>query len=269
MFKMIGVGLAVLGAGAFGVYLRFIRPWQLRWGATDEEVARAMSGDDVVKQPTFNATRTVTIQARPEEIWPWLVQIGITRAGWYSYDWLDNLGKPSAQHILPQFQHVTVGDLVPISPDGEQGMGVKAFEPNQWMLWWDKKGEMTWYWGLYPQDDSQTRLITRVRMHYRWLKPSILFSLLVEFTDIAMMRKCMLGIKQRAERASRQAPQPIGATGHRQPRADEPVIQSTKAREQSHTVAHERSENNHDTDSSKYTVCRRATRKSRRIPGHG
>ena len=228
MLKMIGVGLAVLGAGAFGVYLRFIRPWQLRWGATDEEVARAMSGDDVVKQPTFNATRAVTIQARPEEIWPWLVQIGITRAGWYSYDWLDNLGKPSAQRILPQFQQVAVGDLVPLSPDGKQGMGVKAFEPNQWMLWWDKKGEMTWYWGLYPQDDSQTRMITRVRMHYRWLKPSILFSLLVEFTDIAMMRKCMLGIKQRAECASSQTPELIGAIGHRQPRADEPGIQGSQ-----------------------------------------
>jgi hypothetical protein len=116
MFKKIGIGLAALGAVAFGVYIRFIRPWQLRWGATDEEVARAMPGDDVVKQPTFNATRAVTIQARPEEIWPWLVQIGITRAGWYSYDWLDNLGKPSAQRILPQFQHVAVDDLVPISP---------------------------------------------------------------------------------------------------------------------------------------------------------
>ena len=65
-------------------------------------------------------------------------------------------------------------------------------------------------------------------MHYRWLKPSILFSLLVEFTDIAMMRKCMLGIKQRAERASSQTPQPIGATGHRQPRADEPGIQAQR-----------------------------------------
>src|SRR5204863_4255613 len=102
--------------------------------------------------------------------------------------------------ILPQFQQVAVGDVVPLSPDGKQGMRVKAFEPNQWLLWWDNKGESTWYWGLYPQDDSQTRLITRVRMHYRWLKPSILFSLLVEFTDIVMMRKCMLGIKQRAER---------------------------------------------------------------------
>jgi hypothetical protein len=65
-------------------------------------------------------------------------------------------------------------------------------------------------------------------MHYRWLRPSILFSLLVEFTDIAMMRKCMLGIKQRAEHASSQSPEPIGATGHRQPRADEPVIQGTQ-----------------------------------------
>ena len=75
MFKKIGIGVAALGAVALGVYLRFIRPWQLRWGATDEEVARAMPGDDVVKQPTFNATRAVTIQARPEEIWPWLVQL--------------------------------------------------------------------------------------------------------------------------------------------------------------------------------------------------
>jgi len=96
------------------------------------------------------------------------------------------------------------------------------------MLWWDNKGEATWYWGLYPQDDSQTRLITRVRLHYRWTKPSILFSLLVEFTDIAMMRKCMLGIKQRAERASSQTPQPIGATEHHQPRPEEPMIQGAQ-----------------------------------------
>ncbi len=126
MFKKIGIGLAALGAVLFGVYFRFIRPWQLRWGATDEEVARAMSGDEVVKQPTFNATRAVTIQARPEEIWPWLVQIGCKRAGWYSYDWIDNLGIPSANRIVPELQHLEVGDLIPFSPDGKQGMWVKA-----------------------------------------------------------------------------------------------------------------------------------------------
>ena len=242
MFKKIVISLAALGAVSFGVYLRFIRPWQLRWGATDEEVARAMPGDEVVKSPTFNATRGVTVQARPEEIWPWLLQMGVTRAGWYSYDLFDNLGKPSAQRIIPELQHVAVGDVIPMSPDGKQGLRVKDFEANQWMLWWDNKGDSTWYWGLSRLDESQTRLITRVRMRYHWLSPMILFDLLVEFTDIIMMRKCMLGIKQRAERASSQTPEPIEATGHSQPRADEPVIRGTKARDQSHTVAHEEGE---------------------------
>ena len=204
MINKIGVGLATLGAISFGVYLRFIRPWQLRWGATDDEVASVMPGDDVVQQPTFDATRAVAIQARPEEIWPWLVQMGLTRAGWYSYDWLDNLGRPSAQRIIPELQHVAVGDVIPMSPDGKQGMRVKAFEPNQWMLWGDAKGAATWYWGLDALDESHTHLITRVRMHYHWTSPAILFDLLVEFTDIIMMRKCLLGIKQRAERTSKQ-----------------------------------------------------------------
>lgn len=227
MLKKISVGLAVLGAVAFGVYLRFIRLWQLRWGATDEEVARAMPGDDVVKHPTFNATRAVTIQARPEEIWPWLVQIGVTpRAGWYSYDWIDNLGIPSADRIVPELQHMAVGDLRPMSPDGKHGHWVKDFEPNQWMLWWDNKGDVTWYWGLYPQDDSSTRLITRVRIHYTWTSPWILFNLPFDVGDIVMMRKCLLGIKQRAERASRQTPEPAGATGSSEPRQDEPVPRS-------------------------------------------
>ena len=101
MFTKISVGVAALAAVTVGVYLRFIRPWQLRWGATDEEVACSLPGDDVVQHATFNATRGVTIQARPEEIWPWVVQMGINRAGWYSYDWIDNLGRPSAQRIIP------------------------------------------------------------------------------------------------------------------------------------------------------------------------
>jgi len=212
MLKKIGVGLAVLGAIAFGVYLRFIRPWQLRWGATDEEVARAMPGDDVVKSPTFNATRRVTIHAQPEEIFPWLVQIGFKRAGWYSYDWIDNFA-PSATRILPELQHLAVGDMIPMLPDGRMAFWIKEFEANRFILWWDNKGDVTWYWGLYPQGDSQTRLITRVRMHYRWLSPAILFSLLVEFTDIVMMRKCLRGIKQRAERASSQTFKSVGAMG--------------------------------------------------------
>jgi hypothetical protein len=208
MFKKTGVGLAALGAITFGAYLRFIRPWQLRWGATDDEVASPRPGDADIPRPTFNATRAVTIAARPEEIWPWLVQIGVTRAGWYSYDLLDNLGRHSSERIIPEFQHLAVGDVIPLSPDGKQGQFVKALEPNRWMLWEDKAGDATWYWGLDPVDERQTRLITRVRMRYLWTSPALLFDLLVEFADIVMMRKCLLGIKRRAERMAEQAPRP-------------------------------------------------------------
>ena len=123
------------------VYRTRLRPWQLRWGATDDEIKRAMPGDDIVGQPSFNATRAVTIQAPAEHIYPWIVQMGVTRAGWYSYDMLDNLARRSAERILPEYQNIQVGDLVPLSPDGTQGMRVKDFRKNQSMVWWDAKGD--------------------------------------------------------------------------------------------------------------------------------
>jgi len=192
--------------GVSVIYLRLIRPWQLHWGATPTEVAQPMAGDEIVKTPTFNATRAVTIRAQAEHIFPWIVQMGVTRAGWYSIDLLDNMGKPSAEVILPQFQHPQVGDVIPMSPDGKQGTYLKSFVPNQWMLWGDKDGDSSWVWGLYPLDDTHTRLVTRIRMQYRWFSPAIVFGLLVEFTDIIMMRQSMLGIQRRAERLANETP---------------------------------------------------------------
>ncbi len=189
---------------AICVYLFWFRPWQIRWGATDEEVARTMIGDDIVPNPTFHATRVVTVEACPEDIWPWLVQIGCKRAGWYSYDWIDNLGIRSADRILPKLQQIYVGQLIPLSPDGRVGLYVRDFAENRWILWVDKKKESTWYWGLYPTDSNSTRLITRVHLKYRWFSPTIIFSLLLDVGDIIMMRKCMLGIKQRSELLSKE-----------------------------------------------------------------
>ncbi len=181
-------------------YMTFFRPWQLRWGATDDEIKRAMPGDDVVTNPSFNATRAVTINAPAENIYPWIVQMGVTRAGWYSYDILDNLGRKSAESILPEHQSIQAGDVIPMSPDGKQGMLVKDFKNNEWMLWLDKPGDCSWVWKIYSEGESHTRLVTRVRMKYRLFSLSIAFNLLVEFFDILMMRKCMLGIKRRAEK---------------------------------------------------------------------
>ncbi|MDQ3855589.1 MAG: SRPBCC family protein [Chloroflexota bacterium] len=191
---------AVVGvAASVGLYLRFFRPWQLRWGATDEEVARPMPGDEIVQRPSFNATRAVTVHASSEEIWPWLVQMGCRRGGWYSYDLLDNLGRPSAEQIIPELQQMEPGDLVPMSPDGKQGIRVRNLQPYEWMLWASDDGNTTWCWGLYPVGEFATRLVTRIRMRYDWTSPAILFGLLVEFADILMMRKCLFGIKRRAE----------------------------------------------------------------------
>jgi hypothetical protein len=128
--------------------------------------------------------------------------MGVNRAGWYSYDLLDNLGRPSAKTIIPQYQHIQVGDIIPMSPDGKQGMLVKDFRENEWMLWGDETGNTSWAWGIYPEGDSRSRLVTRVRAKYTWLFPALLFNLIVEFCDIWMMRKCMLGIKERAESIS-------------------------------------------------------------------
>jgi hypothetical protein len=86
MLSMNWVALLLVAPVLALLYSRGIRPWQLRWGATDEELARALPGDDLVARPTFNATRAVSIAAPPALVWPWLVQVGVTRAGWYSYD---------------------------------------------------------------------------------------------------------------------------------------------------------------------------------------
>ncbi len=203
MFKKLAIGLAVVATGAAlgALYFKVVRPWTMRWGATDDEVARRMSGDDVVRRADFNATRAVTIHARPEHVWPWLVQIGSGRAGWYTYDRIDNGGVPSSVAIVPELQHLAVGDLVPMVPGKDVGIWVKELEPNRRMLWWDKKGEYSWEWQLDPIDDESARLVTRLRATFPPLWSSKTpYVMLATTGDIVMIRKELLSIKARAER---------------------------------------------------------------------
>lgn len=92
------------------------RRWHLRWGSTDDEVASAMPGDAMFPDASFKSTRSITIAAAPQAVWPWLVQVGCGRAGFYSHDLLDNLARPSATTIVPELQHLEVGQWIPMSP---------------------------------------------------------------------------------------------------------------------------------------------------------
>jgi hypothetical protein len=200
-------GCWVIGIAAFLIlYTAWLRDWQLNWGATDEEVARYMAGDELHEDPNFNTTRAVEIKAPPEKIWPWIVQIGYGKAGFYGFDRLDNGGKPSAERIIPEYQDLAVGDSI---ASGEYKgklfyfLEVAEMEPPESMLWvfidtpW--KGS-TWSWGLYEIDDERTKLVSRLRQDFprENLYEKIMFAF-VEGMEIFMMRTCLLGIKHRAE----------------------------------------------------------------------
>ncbi|HZY04321.1 MAG TPA: hypothetical protein VFF02_12560, partial [Anaeromyxobacteraceae bacterium] len=151
-------------AAAWGL---LVRPWHRYWGATAEEVARPMPGDQIVPDPPHASTRAVTIAARPDEIWPWLAQMGRGRGGLYSVDWLDILfgvlDGPSSDRVLPQFQDLRAGDVIPLG--GSPGWPVALAEPNRFLLIeiHQEGYAVTQSWGLYPAGPETTRLVLRVR----------------------------------------------------------------------------------------------------------
>jgi hypothetical protein len=180
------------------------RHWHLRWGATDDEVRGSIPGDEIVPNPSFNATRAITIDAPPELVWPWIVQMGYRRAGFYTYALLDNAGYDSADRILEEYQPPRIGDWVPMAKQVNEttAFRVQAFELNRWLLW--EKPDSTWAWKLLPLHGGRTRLILRLKQRYAWERPgsAILTLILLEFGDFPMMRRVLKGIKVRAERMS-------------------------------------------------------------------
>jgi hypothetical protein len=203
------IGHAILDAlGGLPLFatVPLYRHWHLRWGATHDEVRGAMPGDDIVAKASFDATRAITIDAAPELVWPWIVQMGYRRAGFYTYALLDNAGFDSADRILEQYQPPRIGDWMPMAKNVNEttAFKVKAFATNEWLLW--EKPDSTWAWKLIPLDGRRTRLISRLKARYAWESPgsAILTLVLLEFGDFPMMRRVMNGIKARAERLNAQ-----------------------------------------------------------------
>lgn len=126
-------GLTVSTAITAGVYALIVRPRLLRWGATDEEVERPYPGAELIPGGARSATMAVTIDAPPAKVWPWLVQMGYGRAGWYSWDHLDNWGSASAERLYPEWQQISLGDRLPSMPDDKTWWEVAALEPERFL----------------------------------------------------------------------------------------------------------------------------------------
>jgi len=193
--------LATSAVATDRLYRRYLRDWVLTWGATDEEVARRLPGDELLESADIVATRAIGIEAPPSAIWPWLVQMGPGRAGAYTYDWIENvigLDMHSADRIVPEWQHLEVGDVLR-SEEGRPGMRVEILEPEHVLSNRSEAGDWVWTFALAPGDGS-TRLISRNRIAMKGAAAAQhLGMLLMEPGSLVMERKMLLGIKERAE----------------------------------------------------------------------
>ncbi len=220
--------LFVLGLPVATALLLINRRLGRTWGATRDEVGASLPGDDVIADPMWETTHGITIQARPSDIWPWLVQMGITRGGWYLSQRLDRvvwrIDNPSVDRIVPELQHLSVGDVIPDSVDGTAHFRVVRIESRRALvlqsrrhplngIWPDLTAadpgpylDFTWVFALNELADGSTRLLLRTRglvMLGRGRAPfwARVFLPIADFADFVYARQMLRGIKRRVERS--------------------------------------------------------------------
>src|SRR6476646_10291790 len=153
-----------------------------------------MPGDNQVLDPSYVTMLAVTIEAPPEYVWPWMLQMGKGRGGLYSYDWLDRLfgylDRPSADRILPEFQHLAVGDVIPVG-GAAGGFPVKTVKPGEALVLGGESEafQRAWQFALVPAGRRQTRLISRNQARVPRSITSFLFMLALEPAAFVMTRK--------------------------------------------------------------------------------
>ena len=233
----------ILAAGAAALVRITVVPWARSWGRIADD-SGALPGDDLVDEATAIETRGIDINATPDEVWPWLVQMGYGRAGWYSYDALD-MNMPSTEVIRPELAELKVGEVMPTHPGG--GFLVRVLDaPKALVLYSDTElvraqaeesdadeavaGPVniratgaflenaqpadfaaSWAFVLEPTASGTTRLVERFRIRFGaddrpWLGVTMP---VMGFGVFVMMRKQMLGIKERAERSARARQVPV------------------------------------------------------------
>ena len=210
--RMTRVSLSLLCLVALGglVYVFTFRPWFLRWGATPNELAKSLPGDEIVSRPLSLAMRAITINAPPEKVWPWIAQIGQGRGGFYSYTWLENLigcQIVNADRIHPEWQDVKAGDVVVLHPKAPP-IPVAFVQPGYALVLGARAGpaavgmpSVSWAYIIEPAGAGQTRLLIRWRSSFQpTAREYVINKHVLEPIHFIMERGMMLGIKERAEK---------------------------------------------------------------------
>ena len=222
--KLNSIAKTMLGLTAAGAaYTFLVRPWHLRWGAADEELEMPLPGDDVKPGAGVRVTHAVTIDAPPENVWKWLVQIGQGRGGFFSYDFLENLFDLDVHNVYDirrELQDLKVGDFVRSAHEGwlggrfddKAGWFVVDLEPNHFLVLRDEIDHGSWAFVLNPLPENKTRLLIRARGDrpaglLKWMLHHAAF----EPAHFIMERKMMLTLKDLAENAPSSSGPPIQA----------------------------------------------------------
>jgi hypothetical protein len=186
---------ALVGVAGLAAYVALFAPWSRRWGTRRAERAMLLPGDEDVPEPGLHMTRAVTIDAPPEQVWPWLAQIGQDRGGFYSYTWLENLAgcrMRNATRVHPEWQHREIGDKVLLHPAA--GVGITHFDPFRCLALGG------WYLVLEPMAGGRTRLLARSRIPKG--AASAAYAVFVELPHFIMERRMLRTMKQRVEHGS-------------------------------------------------------------------
>jgi hypothetical protein len=195
-------------AGTAGLIIgvRTIQRAAQRVEPTDDEASRRLEGDELIPQPLGSLTHGITIRATSRQVWPWLAQMGAGRAGWYSYDRLDNGGQPSSRRIVPEFQRLMPAMILPAAPGARDAFMVVSFIPDQLLVLGAKAQDgswlVSWAFVLHEAPDGTTRLVVRVRGGAGYRFYGVQWSiarLVVPVVHSVMERKQLLGIAERAE----------------------------------------------------------------------
>lgn len=213
MRRFLSIGL--VGAALAAAWRGLVTPWHRRWGATDEELQMSLPGDEHVGEPADQVTRAITIDAPPEDVWPWLLQLGADRGGFYSYESLENLfglGIHNSDVIVPEWQQRAVGDLVFADAKGSGGWYVMELVPGEALVLKvaDVKAErplrrdeqlrweFLWTFVVIPEPGGRSRLVVRERTGFGSQLTGLVMAP-VGFVSFVMTQKMLRGIKVRAE----------------------------------------------------------------------